>query len=256
MTDEATPRTRGKKTEKGGPTFRFAPPFVERDSFGRKAPKLPFAGANEWQNSVYYFWWAYLRFHEGYCRTCAQDGRGAFRKLYADFGNVHKGTFRQWWKTHGVELFAEPRTERARIMTADEASRIATDHLLIVVPVDRKYRTLMRHIGLELRPALKLAKEGRPLSRAKYKISGKPVLHALHTHLRVWRIRQKNPNLKLHEIAVKAGLGVGGANNPNDPKRALATLARRHITIAEEYIESAASTEFPRRKGRAITKGP
>ncbi len=252
------PRPRREWPQQGGPTFRYAPPFVEEKSFGRIAPNEPFLNAGEWQRSVYFFWWEYLRCHSGYQRTCKQGGAGRYRKLYGDFGDVFETDFLKWWEKNGVRLFAEPRTERARAIDRDQILQLENpeDYVFIVAPVDRKYHTLMRHIGQELKAALKPAKEGRAISRAKYRISGKPVLHALHMHLHVWKIRKEHTKLRLYEIAEKAGLKVDEDVNGADPKRALATLASRHIRIAEEYIKSAASTEFPRRKGKAITKGP
>ena len=63
-----------------------------------------------WENSVYYLWWEFLRRHDGYKRTCENGGKGEYEKLYADFGNVHEGTFREWWTKNdrGARLFAEP----------------------------------------------------------------------------------------------------------------------------------------------------
>src|SRR5208282_6206767 len=63
-----------------------------------------------WNNSVYYLWWEFLRRHDGYKRTCENGGKGEYEKLYADFGNVHEGNFREWWTKddRGARLFAEP----------------------------------------------------------------------------------------------------------------------------------------------------
>jgi len=68
------------------------------------------ASGEWWQNSVYYLWWEFLRRHEGYRRTCENAGNGKYAKLYADFGNVHGVTFKEWWTKHarGARLFSEP----------------------------------------------------------------------------------------------------------------------------------------------------
>jgi hypothetical protein len=61
-----------------------------------------------WEDSVYYIWWEFLRRHDGYKKTCDNGGEGEYAKLYADFGNVHEGTFTEWWTRdqRGARLFA------------------------------------------------------------------------------------------------------------------------------------------------------
>ena len=63
-----------------------------------------------WENSVYYLWWEFLRRHDGDKRTCENGDTGQYAKLYADFGDVHSGNFREWWMKddRGARLFAEP----------------------------------------------------------------------------------------------------------------------------------------------------
>ena len=60
--------------------------------------------------SPYYFWWEFLRRHEGYKETCLNGGKGKYAELYKDFGNVHCQLFRDWWShgDRGALLFAEP----------------------------------------------------------------------------------------------------------------------------------------------------
>ena len=48
-----------------------------------------------WDNSVYYLWWEFLRRNEDYKKTCENGGKGKCDRLYADFGNVHEGTFKR-----------------------------------------------------------------------------------------------------------------------------------------------------------------
>ena len=37
----------------------------------------------QWDNSVYYLWWEFLRRHDGYKETCENGGKGKYAKLYA-----------------------------------------------------------------------------------------------------------------------------------------------------------------------------
>jgi len=68
---------------------------------------LPFAEAKSWQCSVYYFWWRFLREHQGYRDCCEKGGEGAYADLYRDFGDIRGNDFRSWWKNIGRHLFSE-----------------------------------------------------------------------------------------------------------------------------------------------------
>ena len=68
-----------------------------------------------WRLSAYYYWWEFLRLHEGYAETCRKNGKGKYKALYHDFGDVHASEFKEWWQlrnadgvTRGAVLFAEP----------------------------------------------------------------------------------------------------------------------------------------------------
>lgn len=254
MPDDEQPKfrlPRAEWPEEGGPTFRFARPNVVTKSFGRRAPKGRFSDPEDPRNSVYYYWWKYLRFHKGYQQTCLEGGGGPYGSIYEDFGDIFTTDFITWWELNGNDLFAEPRVGRAEIVDYDEISQLNLDeHIIIAVPTKRKYHTVMRHIGKELKAALKEANDGR--SRAKYKVIGKPQLIPLHTHLRVWRLwnasldENGKSRLWLYEIAERAGLKVQDGLSDEERRRALSNLARRHIRKALACIESAATNEFPR----------
>ena len=51
--------------------FAYAWPVKDPKRSKRVLPPPPFPEAEPWQCSVYYYWWEYLRRHEGYKRTCA-----------------------------------------------------------------------------------------------------------------------------------------------------------------------------------------
>ena len=57
--------------------FLYAPPLKGVRPSKRKPPKAPFKGAKPWQVSVFYYWWEYLRRHEGYAETCRDGGKGS-----------------------------------------------------------------------------------------------------------------------------------------------------------------------------------
>ncbi len=118
--------------------FAYAWPVKDPKRSKRKLPPPPFPEAEPWQCSVYYYWWEYLRRHEGYKRTCAQGGRGRYAKLYEDFGNVYAGEFWDWWRAHNW-IFAEP---PIRQVSAAVAGEQGDDHTLIIkVPLKHHWRS-------------------------------------------------------------------------------------------------------------------
>ena len=63
------------------------------------------------ENSIYFFWFEFLKLNEKYIAACKNKGRG-MKKIYEDFGDIRKKTFKQWWNekykgtTRGVYLFS------------------------------------------------------------------------------------------------------------------------------------------------------
>ena len=133
--------------------FVYAPPFYGRRSratgelLSARARRIEpaFVGAETWQNSVYYFWWEFLRRHDGYKRCCERGGQGAYSQLYADFGNVHvfeTANFWKWWservsatQTRGEMLFAEPTARSLEVLNGASVDK-AADTLVVAVPLE------------------------------------------------------------------------------------------------------------------------
>ena len=84
--------------------FPFSPPnFAPRFA---KNPKLV-----KQEDCIYYLWFEYLRRSSKYFVACKNGGKG-MEELYADFGDVFKDSFDEWFATdmggvvRGVYLFA------------------------------------------------------------------------------------------------------------------------------------------------------
>lgn len=127
--------------------FVYAPPLKGVRPSKRKPPNPPYKGAPAWKCSVYYYWWEYLRRHEGYRQCCAKGGKGEYAKLYADFGDVHAhDDFWLWWSKEGhSELFCEPTARKIRVL--DEKSRFEPTlltHLIHRIGRGRWARRLIR----------------------------------------------------------------------------------------------------------------
>ena len=108
-----------------------------------------------WNNSVYYLWWEFLRRHEGYKETCENGGKGKYEKLYADFGNVHEGTFREWWTKddRGARLFAEPPLPNNVVaLTPKELDALPEDWdagslLVVAIPLSLRKRFIQQKLA-------------------------------------------------------------------------------------------------------------
>ena len=86
--------------------FPFSPPVFA------KLPEKIMKRYGVWFNqSIYYYWFEYLRRSKKYEFTCKNKGAG-MEKLYADFGDVFKDSFDEWFATdiggvaRGIYLFA------------------------------------------------------------------------------------------------------------------------------------------------------
>jgi hypothetical protein len=255
--------------------FIYAPPLKGVRPSKRKPPNPPYKGAPAWKCSVYYYWWEYLRRHEGYRQCCANGGKGKYAKLYADFGDIHAhDDFWLWWSKEGhSELFCEPTAREIKVF--GEKSRfeptVSDDTLVLELPLEVRSAYLIARIRTVLKQNEAKAKAAKRISRARYPVATKPVLTSLHQHLTVWDARKAHPKLKLYElydiVAGTAGLYVServdGETTAelrkldlpyNDVLRTVrqrkANLVKRHLRIAEQYIDAVGRGQFPLRSTR------
>ena len=73
-------------------------------------------------DSVYYYWFEYLKLSEEYKKACANNGKG-MKKIYNDFGDIFQyktdamgytdvnDFYFKWWEKRGAELFGIQDTE-------------------------------------------------------------------------------------------------------------------------------------------------
>jgi hypothetical protein len=160
--------------------------------FGTKNKPAP-KGA--WRNTVYYWWWEYLRRNAEYIECCESDGKGKLSKLYADFGDVRGDDFKAWWtfKIDGVDrgayLFAEPSVESSvKVLATGEKAPNADEVLTVSLPLNFPKKFLERRFKVLLGLAHK-GKRGVQLARsskAKYTFKGQPNIPALEQGLMVY----------------------------------------------------------------------
>ena len=289
MSESVSPLHDEQRYKSGTRFFIYAPPILGRRGKDgalmskRKLPNPPFNGAALWQNSVYYYWWEYLRRHDGYRRTCLKGGKGRYAKLYADFGDVHASdNFWAWWTKH-QHLFCEPPGRRIKECLLNTHS--GTDDLVISVPLEVRSVYLVRMFRNILKENAERVQAARSKSRAIYPVYAKPILSALHTSLVVWDMRKQHPAAKLHELfdlaASQVSLSVDervviAGDDGDEPyivnlqkaereaartgvvdvflrevrmvvRRRKAQTIKRHLITAESYIANVALGQFPKK---------
>jgi hypothetical protein len=242
----------------------------------------PFSGAEAWQHNVFYFWWEFLKRHEGYKDCCDRGGAGRYKKLYADWGNIHAyENFWTWWsekinedETRGEFLFAEPDARQIRI--SDKPHSEKSDTLLLAVPIEVRAAYLVRMFRKVLKDHKQEVSAARRISRARYQVTAKVALASLYQTLKVWDLWQehKHPKLKKYELCKMAGvsvntvvnsykeddgsisrgetveelkrLGLSYANIERTVRRRQTQAFDRYLRAADDYIENAV-VSFPKR---------
>lgn len=220
-----------------------------------------------WERSVFYFWWEFMRRHEGYRATCKNGGKGRYSKLYQDFGDVHATDFKTWWRqeSRGERLFAEPTIpttvmevvpdEVAQLTEAQQGGQL----LLVAVPLALRKRFILKKVQQLLKKRHTRGRGQRSLltSSARYPLAAQFNIESLSVTLRVYDLYKANPHLKLWQIGQEMRLGKQlteaeikaprGRKNPEavDKKNVLAAAASRKLRIAERLIEGAAAGCFP-----------
>ena len=117
--------------------FAYAWPLKEQATrWQRACLPPPFPDAKPWQCSVYYYWWEYLRRHQGYKATCAAGGIGEFAQLYEDFGDVHSTDFWTWWRTHNRDICRT--TYKAGSTCGSPMKQLMTRTVILAVPLDTR----------------------------------------------------------------------------------------------------------------------
>ena len=97
-----------------------------------------------WKDSLYYWWWAYLRKNTDYIRCCESGGEGSMAEIYKDFGDVRGESFKVWWteEGRGVRLFADPRSEESfRLLDEGELAPSRVKREVIVSHIESNYAT-------------------------------------------------------------------------------------------------------------------
>jgi len=212
------------------------------------------------KNSVYYYWWEFLRRNDSYRKCCLNNGKGKLRDLYANFGNIFNNEFKEWWQTgnKGVNLFAEELLPEFGLI--EDATLFVPNKNILYLRVPLQLPK--RYLSNEFQKILKKHHEGRKgirtnkASTAKYPVTGHVDLPALDKCLRVYDYYLANPEKKLWEVGneckvvMPSGLIKDSKTDLNfyAKKMVLANTTKRLLNRAKMIIEGTSRGEFPKLK--------
>jgi hypothetical protein len=227
--------------------FRYAPPLTNLDDYSSdELPKAPFRGAKPHQLSVYYFWWLFLKEHEGYMEACANMGEGAYAALYDDFCDVRDDDFMAWWKQTGRYLFCEPQDAPIHVYGSPEFKLDAESRLVVSLPLDRDVDEMTAEIKQLLKPLRRAVPIKDSIGAPKYPVRAKPVLSSLYQHHKIWRLRRDHPKKTLVEIADLAGITVDGSTiNDAQSMQVKNSTVSRYLKQAKCLIDHVGRGYFP-----------
>jgi hypothetical protein len=218
-----------------------------------------------YEDSIYYYWWRFLRLHEGYKRTCERGGEGPLKSLFADFGDVHNTDFKTWWSKdgRGADLFAEPAVpDTVEALSVGDLAELAVGwdqdaYLVIGIPLRMPKTDIQRRVARLVRKhhhrkrGERLIKE----SKAKYPVVGQFSTTALKSILEVYELRQEEPDMALWEIAQRVGfmktkltadeVKFRGTGEASDKKLSMSSATSRKLRQAKVLIEGVGKGRFP-----------
>ena len=243
-----------------------------------------------WRRNIYYFWWEFLRRHEGYKSCCERGGEGRYKALYSDWGNIHAyKDFWKWWseevetsETRGEYLFAEPYDFR-QIEEVRSLNDQTSDDLVVRIPLEVRTAELTRSLRRLLQQHTERSKAARKKSRARYPVQSAVPLTTLLKTLEVHDLFEQHKGaiargkLKQYELCDMAQLHYDnkvegmtlrayerefGLDSPEYKKARNVITTRmnqaigRYRDAANDYIENAGRGVFPLRskaKGKSKT---
>lgn len=155
-----------------------------------------------YKNSIYYYWFEFLRLSAKYRRACSLNGKG-MSKLYNDFGDVYKIDFMNWWETkdnkgrdRGALLFGDSQLSRMEnFVSLQELEELKPGiknggYKLVAIPTSATKREISRAFTFLLRD-LEVSSTERE-SNAKYRICNpKITVNSLRDALKAWRYKNE-----------------------------------------------------------------
>lgn len=229
-----------------------------------------------YEDSIYYYWWRFLRLHEGYRKTCDRGGEGPYKALYLDFGDIRGGEgkpfgdpleneFKAWWSEggRGAELFAEPALpDTVQAVSPEDLLEFSSgwdqnSYLIVGIPLRLPKADIQRRVARLVRKHHHRQRGQRLLkeSKARYPVTGQFSTKALKSILQVYEMRQMQPDLPLWEIAQRVGfmktkltpdeMRFRGTGEASDKKLSMSSATSRKLKQAKILIDGVGKGRFP-----------
>lgn len=244
--------------------FPLAPPDYPGAPYRARLPEPPYPRAPGWQCSVYYYWWEYLRRHDGYRMTCAHKGEGEYAALYKYFGDVHASDFHTWWDTH---LWLFTFVSEAQDISLSDKFYLESEGVFLHVGYSRSKTQMLDAVRETLNKLDRRKMLAEMRREYRFYPTGRPRLPSLHEHLLVWDARKANPAATDAELADISGITLNTQEDAahlaqlqhegeyrRDIERKLhrtkQLAVQRHLRIAQQYIDNVVLGKFPMRTGR------
>lgn len=169
--------------------------------FSRLKFRSPEEALSEARTNERRWWWEYLRLSKDYWLVCqtSRDGKvetqdRELARVYRRFGDVHQGSFDDWWFEHGTRIFREvekfPTVKELPRAPRDRAEfKLRPDHIWVDIPLKLSRRTIQRKIGeildqyesLRLSNRLELTTAEFQLQPAKFGVHALQKIHEVHS---------------------------------------------------------------------------
>ena len=192
-----------------------------------------------------------MQLNQDYLETEKKNGRGTCSALYKDFGKVSDKDFKTWWRANGVRLFAEPPSPVGVWALSNEETLELIEQgrddntLIVAIPLDYKRRSIMQGINKILTESQtrKRGEKRIKTSKALYPLAQAFDVMALKVTLECYDLRKANPDMKLWQIAQKAGVS---------DRLTAAELASNDITAKQKKFSMTAGVSRKLRNAAAI----
>lgn len=226
-----------------------------------KTPEMSLVQA---QNSVYRWWWEYLRLSRDYWMVCqtsssanirTQDEK--LRRVYRRFGDIHNCSFDDWWLDRGYRVFSEqekfPKVAVIPSRPSERQHQVPSDDKIWVeIPLKLSKRTIQKQLGkvLDEYESSRLRRR-LELSSADFKVNPAPIgthvlqkvheVHALHRELidkPKWQLQHKSTiasapeRADLFRIGKLLRLSPSNESMRGEPGEIRARLNRMRVAVS------------------------
>lgn len=193
-------------------------------------------------------WWVqYLKRSEAYLAMFEKENPanwlGPIGRTFADFGDVRKISFEQWWINRGFKLayrHAVPFDLEGCTPGELKSLKASGDYLLVALPLDQPLAHKKKLIEM-LEEQATLKRIAREKTYGYYPVHSRPD-EILEKWLTVWDSKKSEPSATLLDIAKQ--LDIRPQEGSRDDDKARLKLVSRNLITAKRVIDNAAEGRF------------